>query len=247
VTTRDETCALNWQGDAFGGMMHTHLDPSLRCLPFLSVLLLPACGTEAEVFIRCDVVSDAEVADDAAPFGFTAAEAVAAVDGRAWDVAWVADHPESYTGSTVSALGMTLRRGSDPVHAVELAEGAVELAEGDGGCGRIGEWLSIPVEVTLTDPDGTFVASGTVSLSATALSDDAMDFGWLPDNLALSPVPADLAEAGDTALAELGTTAGAFSLGFEGRFDALFVDVGAEGQDGNGNAPVARGQLTAAE
>ncbi|MES2644352.1 MAG: hypothetical protein V4850_33005 [Myxococcota bacterium] len=216
----------------------------MRRLPFLFVLLLPACGTESEIIIRCDVVSDAEVADDAAPFGFTAAEAVAAVDGRAWDVAWVSDHPESYAGSTVAALSMTVRRGSDPVHAVELAEG---VAEGDGTCGRIGAWLSIPVDVTLTDPDGTFVASGTALLSATALSDDAMDFGWLPETLALSPVPADIAEAADTALADLGTTAGAFSLGFEGRFDALFVDVGVEGQDGSGNTPVARGQVTAAE
>ncbi len=187
---------------------------------------------------RCDVLSDTDVADDAAPYGFTASEAVAAVNGRTWGVAWVSDKPEGHTALTVASLSMTVSLGSDPVRAVELTEG-------EGGCAHIGEWLAIPVEVRLTDSDGTFVASGTTTLTASALSDNAMDFDWLSESLELSPVPADATEAGDAAFADQGTTAGEFYLSFEGRLDALFVNVGAVAQDGQGNASVARGQLTA--
>ncbi|MES2638821.1 MAG: hypothetical protein V4850_05045 [Myxococcota bacterium] len=208
----------------------------MRTSLLLFPALLVACGQtgeEGDTVVRCTVVSSVEVPNDDASLGFSAEDAVATLDGRAWDVAWQDD--ELYAGSSLTRLTTTAGFGAGAVRKLELAE----LDQ----CEYVGTFLLVPTTLGFSDADATFAASGSsAGIAVFGLSDDDTHLDYGEEDILVSTLPADLAEAGEAALPPSDDTARTFSVALEGAASALLLHL--QVVDGNSLAAVASAELS---
>lgn len=211
----------------------------------LPLLLLVACGgqsgEEPALVAYCEVLSDTPVPPSDTALGFSAEDVVAHVDGRAWDMTWRTDEPEWYAASPLARVAVDVSLGSARVRQLELTDAIGRE------CSFAGTFLLVPTTLALADADGTFAASGSVALAASALTDAGVLFGYELAALDVALLPADLTAAAEASLAhDPDATFGSAIVTLSGPATDLELTLDALSEQGDTRAAVGVATLTPA-